>query len=91
MKIGLNTNTNAKIAHIYWSTPKKQHFNNLNVEDVFWKTIKPFFTEKSKTNSNNSLTEYKQRVTKDKKTCQIINTYFINIPNGQKLPQEDKF
>ena len=33
---------------------KKPHFNNLNVKDVtknkrFWKTIKPFFTEKNKT------------------------------------------
>ena len=32
---------------------KKRHFKNLNVKDVtekkhFWKTIKPFFTEKIK-------------------------------------------
>ena len=37
---------------------KKRHFNNLNVTDVtenkqFWRTIKPFFTEKSKTTNNN--------------------------------------
>ena len=34
--------------------PKKRHFNSLNVNYVtgnktFWKTIKPFFTEKKKT------------------------------------------
>ena len=35
----------------------KRHFNSFNVNDVtenknFWKTIKPFFTEKSKTTNN---------------------------------------
>ena len=36
---------------------KTHHFNNLNVKDVtenqrFWKTVKPFFIDKTK-NSNN--------------------------------------
>ena len=39
------------------SESKTRHFNNLNLTDVtenkrFWKTIKPFFTDKTK-NSNN--------------------------------------
>ena len=41
--------------------PKKRHFNSLNVKDVtdnkkFWKTIKPFFTDKNKTTNNIILT-----------------------------------
>ena len=41
---------------------KKRHFNSLNVKDVtqkkkFWKTIKPFFTEKDKTSNNINLME----------------------------------
>ena len=41
---------------------KKRHFNSLNVKDVtqkkkFWKTIKPFFTEKNKTSNNINLME----------------------------------
>ena len=41
---------------------QKRYFNNVNVEDVtenklFWKTIKPFFTEKTKTTNNIILTE----------------------------------
>ena len=45
---------------------KKRHFNNLNVKDVtknkrFWKTIKPFFTEKNKTPNNIILTNSKGR------------------------------
>ena len=36
-----------------WKESKTRHFNNLNVKDVtenkrFWKTIKPFFTDKNK-------------------------------------------
>ena len=52
---------------------KKRHFNNLNVKDVtenkqFWRTIKPFFTEKSKTTNNIILTGNNQTVREDRKT-----------------------
>ena len=41
---------------------KQRHFNSLNVNDVtlnknFWKTIKPFFTEKNETTNNIILSE----------------------------------
>ena len=51
---------------------RKRHFNNLNMKDVtenkqFQKTVKPFFTEKTKTINNIILSENKQSVTEDKK------------------------
>ena len=51
---------------------RKGHFNNLNMKDVtenkqFQKTIKSFFTEKTKTTNNIILSENKQSVTEDKK------------------------
>ena len=74
---------------------KKCHFNNLNVKDVtenkqFWKTIKPFFTEKNKTTNNIILTENNQTVREDKTIFQIFNTYFTNITKGLKLRQVDE-
>ena len=63
---------------------KKWHFNSPNVNEVagnkkFWKTIKPFFTEKNKTTNNIILTENNQTVREDKTICQIFNTYFTNL------------
>ena len=57
---------------------KKHHFNNLKMKYVtenkqFWKTIKLFLTEKTKTTNNIILTENNQRVREDKTICQIIN------------------
>ena len=74
---------------------KKRHFNNSNVKDVtenkqFWRTIKPFFTEKSKTTNNIILTENNQTVREDRKICQIFNTYFTNITKDLKLRQVDE-
>ena len=73
---------------------KKRHCNSLNVNDVtqnkkFWKTIKPFFTEKNKTTNNIILTENNQTVREDKAICQIF-TYFTHVTKGVKLPQVDE-
>ena len=56
----------------------------------FWKTIKPFFTEKNKTTNNIILTENNQTVREDKAICQIFNTYFTNVTKGLKLRQVDE-
>ena len=53
----------------------------------FWKTIKSFFTEKTKTTNNIILTENYQTVREDKTICQSFNTYFTNITKGLKLWQ----
>ena len=58
---------------------KKRHFNNLNVKGVtenkqFWKTLKTFFIEKSKTTNNIILTVNNPTVRKDKTISQILNS-----------------
>ena len=74
---------------------KTCHFNNLHVKDVtenkrFWKTIKPFFTDKAKNSNNIILTEDFQTIWEDEKICKIFNTYFTNVTKGLKLRQVDK-
>ena len=71
---------------------KNRHFNGLNVKDVtenkkFWKTIKPFFTEKNKTSNNIILAENNQTLREDKTICRIFNTYLTNVTKGLKLWQ----
>ena len=73
---------------------KTNHFNNLNVKDVtenkrFWKTIKPFFTDK--TNSINIiLTENYQNIREGGKISNIFSTYFTIVKQGLKIRQVDK-
>ena len=74
---------------------KTGHINNLNVTDVteskrFWKTKKPFFTDKTKNSSNIILTENYQIIREDEKICKTLNTYFTNVTKGLKLRQVDK-
>ena len=74
---------------------RKRHFNSLNVNDItenkkFWKTIKPFFSEKNKTTNNIILSENNQAVREDKAICQIFNTYFTNVTKCLKLQQVDE-
>ena len=62
-KIGPITNNSEIIVQIVWKNPKHVILiNNLSVKDVtenkrFWKTIKPFFTDKTKNSNNIILTE----------------------------------
>ena len=63
---------------------KTHHFDNLNVKDVyenkrFWKTMKPFFTDKTKNSNNIILNENFQAMWEDEKMCKIFNTYFTNV------------
>ena len=70
----------------------KRHFNSHNdvtENENFWKTIKPFFTEKNKTTTNIILTENNQTVMEDKAICQIF-TYFANVTKDLKLQQVDE-
>ena len=62
---------------------KASHLNKLNVKDVaenmrFWKTTKPFFTDKTKNSNNIILTENYQTIREDENICKIFNTHFTN-------------
>ena len=63
--------------------------NYVTENKKFWKTIKPFFTEKSKTTDNIILSENNQTVREDKAIGQIFNTYFTNATKSLKLRQID--
>ena len=73
---------------------KTRHFNYLNIKDVtenqrFWKTIKPFFTDKTK-NSNNILTENYQTIREDEKICKIFNTFLPMPPKASRFDKQIK-
>ena len=62
---------------------RKNFFNKLNpsfVNDnkLFWKTIKPFFSNKGSSGSNIKLVEKDEILQDDKKIAEELNTFFKN-------------
>ena len=45
-------------------------------------TIKPFFSDKTKSSNNITLTENYQTLREDEKICKIFNTYFNQRPQS---------
>ena len=81
-KIGMITNINDLLFNSFERITAR-HLNILNVKDVtesqhLWKTIKPFFTDKTK-NSNNILTGNYQTIKENEKICKIFKTDFTNV------------
>ena len=63
---------------------KKNYFTSLNIKDItdsktFWKTIKPNFNEKGFRSSKIIFSEKGPIFNSNKKICDTINNYFINI------------
>ena len=69
---------------------KKTFFETLNPNEItdnrkFWKTVKPFFTDKCKTTNNIILTEKYETLNDNKKISNNFNEYFTNITKGLNL------
>ena len=69
---------------------EKQYFKNLNSKDItdtkkFWVTVKPQFSNESKT-ANTIILHKNLRIIKDnKKISHTLNKYFINLTKTLKL------
>ena len=71
---------------------KKDYFTNLSSNSVndtktFWKTIKPFFSDKNKKSQKIILVENHQIIKDDKKNTDILNSYFVNITDNLNIPE----
>ena len=63
---------------------QKEFYNNLNVKCItenklFWKTVKPSFTDKTLKNERNILVENNKVVSGESKLEEIFSKYFGNI------------
>ena len=69
---------------------KKLYYSNLDEKKVtdnktFWKTIKPFLSNKIMSREKVTLTEEDEIVESDINTAQILNTFFSNIISNLKI------
>ena len=65
---------------------KKDYFNNLDVNKLndnkrFWKTIKPYFSDKGINSHKLILIENDSILTNEMSLAKLMNNYFINITN----------
>ena len=75
---------------------KKDYFETLDMKSVtdnkmFWKTVAPLFSNKSKASNKITLSENEKLITNDQKSAEVFNNYFnsiveeLNIPIDQNL------
>ena len=78
---------------------KKNFFSNIDTSDItdnktFWKTVKPFFTDKIKAKSKVTLIEKnivsqegqeEKLITEDQAVAEVFNKFFINIVPNLKI------
>ena len=69
---------------------KEKYFSDINVKSIsgnkkFWKTIKPFFSNKGLNTNNMMLVENNEIVCEEEIIANIMNNYFTNITTHLKL------
>ena len=71
---------------------KTQYYRNLDEKNVtdnkaFWKTVKPFLSDKITSKEKITLIEENEIVSNDENTAQVLNTFFSNIVGSLHIPE----
>ena len=71
---------------------KKDYYANLNVKDIvdnkqFWRTVKPLFSDKTKSNEKITLVEDETVTTQDEQNAELLNLFFSNAVKNLKIPR----
>ena len=70
---------------------KKSNYANLNEKDIvdnkqFWRTVKPLFSDKTKSNEKITLVEDETVITQDEKNAELLNLFYSSaVKNLKKL------
>ena len=71
---------------------KREYFEKLNVKTIndnkkFWRTVKPFFTDKQKKSDKIILVENNDIITDNARNANVMNEYFVNITKKLEIPK----
>ena len=69
---------------------KRNYFKNVKIQDItdnkkFWKTIRPYFSDKGYNQTKITIVEKDSIITDEKKIATLMNNYFINITKNLDL------
>ena len=72
-----------------WSCTRKNYYNSLDIKNItdnkqFWKTIKPFLSEKIKTTSKIKFKDQNKIISNDDKVAEEFSTFFENAVKSLK-------
>ena len=73
-------------------TAKKNCYSNLNEKKItdnktFWKTVKPFLSDKTPSDEEITLIEKDKIIKTDTKTATVLNTFFSTIISNLHIPE----
>ena len=91
-RVAYNTQRNYCVSLV--RKAKKSYSTNLDHEKIvdnkiFWKTIKPYFTDKGINHNNITLVENEETVSKNKEISETYNSFFSEVVANLNLPQYD--
>ena len=71
---------------------KRNYYSSLNAKTVtynktFWRTVKPFLSDKTPFNAKITLTEDGEVISSDNEIANVLNTFFSNIVINLNLPE----
>ena len=64
----------------------------MNVKDIvdnkqFWRTVRPLFSDKTKSNEKITLVEDETVTTQDEQNAELLNILFSNVVKNLKIPR----
>ena len=89
-RVAYNTQRNYCVSLV--RKAKKSYYSNLDHKKIvdnktFWKTIKPFFTDKGVNHDNITLVENEETVSDNKEISETLNNFFSEVVTNLNLPQ----
>ena len=71
---------------------KRQYYSSLGEKSItdnkkFWRTVKPFLSDKTPSNAKITLIEDGEVTSSDNETADVLNTFFSNIVSNLNLPE----
>ena len=75
---------------------KRNYYNNLDISLVtdnkkFWKTVKPFFSDKLQTNNKIVLTEDETIVSNDVEVAETMNEFFVTVTDSLGIDETSNY
>ena len=71
---------------------KRNYYSSLDAKSVtdnktFWRTVKPFLSDKAPFNAKITLIEDREVISSDNEIANVLNTFFSNIVCNLNLPE----
>ena len=83
--------TKQKLSFVLSRKTKRKNYSSLDQKSIsdnnkFWRTVKPFLSDKTSFNAKIALIEDGEIISSDSEIADILNTFFSNIVSNINLP-----